>query len=104
MPDMKSEFCVQATGSGFIDFQIFRETGPSRSEAAGCVPLAQQWYAHFFELPPFLSLTYTDPFAACFVVTGDATPDGIHAVQSVFGAIKFPYALAHQVEKSRRSG
>ena len=32
---------------------------------------------HFLKLLVFLKLTYTDPFAAWFVVTGDATPDGI---------------------------
>ena len=31
----------------------------------------------FFKLPTFLKLTSTDPFAAWFVVTGDATLDGI---------------------------
>ena len=31
-------------------------------------------------LTPFLRLTNTDPFAAWFVVTGDATPDGIRVV------------------------
>ena len=34
-----------------------------------------------------LKLTNTDPFAAWFVVTGDATPDGIRVVWSVLGAI-----------------
>ena len=41
----------------------------------------------FLKLPPFLKLTNTDPFAAWFVVTGDATPDGIRVVRSVIGAI-----------------
>ena len=41
----------------------------------------------FFKLPAFLKLTNTDPFAAWFVVTGDATPDGILVVRSVLGAI-----------------
>ena len=36
-----------------------------------------------FELPAFLKLTNTDPFAAWFVVTGDMTP----VVRSVLGAI-----------------
>ena len=39
------------------------------------------------KLPVFLKLTNTNPFAAWFVVTGDATPDGIRVVRSVFGAI-----------------
>ena len=38
-------------------------------------------------MPVFLKLTNTDPFAAWFVVTRDATPDGIRVVRSVFGAI-----------------
>ena len=33
-------------------------------------------------MPPFLKLTNTDPFAAWFVVTGDATPDGIRVAFS----------------------
>ena len=33
----------------------------------------------------FLKLTNTDPF----IVTGDATPDGIRVVRSVLGAISF---------------
>ena len=41
----------------------------------------------FLKLPPFLKLTNTDPFAAWFVVTGDATPDEIRVVRSVLGAI-----------------
>ena len=45
--------------------------------------------AHFvFELPAFLHLTNTDPFAACFVVIGNATPGGIRVVRSVLGAIR----------------
>jgi len=40
-----------------------------------------------FKLPAFLKLSNTDPFAAWFVVTGDATPDGIRVVRSVLGAI-----------------
>ena len=43
--------------------------------------------ATFFKLQPFLKLTKTDPFAAWFGVTGDATPDGIRVVRSVLGAI-----------------
>ena len=39
---------------------------------------ALQVFHHFFKLPAFLHLTDTVPFAAWFVVTGDATPDGIH--------------------------
>ena len=42
--------------------------------------------AIFFELPVFLKLTVTDPFAAWFVVIGDATPDGIRVVRSVLEA------------------
>jgi len=39
-------------------------------------------FTPLFKLPVFLKLTNTDPFAAWFVVTGDATPDGIHVVWS----------------------
>ena len=34
-------------------------------------------HTRIFELPVFLKLTNTEPFAAWFVETGDATPDGI---------------------------
>ena len=45
----------------------------------------------FSKLPVFLMLTNTDPFAAWFVVTEDATPDGIRVVRSFLGAISsFP--------------
>ena len=40
-----------------------------------------------FKLQVFLKLTNTDPFAAWFVVSGDATPDAIRVVRSVLGAI-----------------
>jgi len=40
-----------------------------------------------FKLPAFLELSNTDPFAAWFVLSGDATPDGIRVVRSVLGAI-----------------
>ena len=40
-----------------------------------------------FKIPAFLKLTDTDPFAVWFVVTGDATLDGIRAVRWVLGAI-----------------
>jgi len=43
--------------------------------------------APMFKLPSSLKLTNTDPFVAWFVVTGDATPDGIRVVRSVLGAI-----------------
>ena len=42
---------------------------------------------HIFQMPAFLKSTKTDPSAACFVVTGDATPDGVRVVRSVIGAI-----------------
>ena len=38
-------------------------------------------------MPAFLKLISTDPFTAWFVVTGDATPDGIRIVQSVLAAM-----------------
>ena len=38
---------------------------------------------NFFELPAFLKLANTDPFAPWFVVTGD----GIRVVRSVLGAV-----------------
>ena len=40
-----------------------------------------------FKWPEFLKLTHTNPFTAWFVVTGDATPDGIRVVRSVLGSI-----------------
>ena len=42
----------------------------------------------FVKLPVFLKLINTDPFAAWFVVTEDATPDGMRVVRSVLGAIR----------------
>ena len=39
--------------------------------------------------PVVLKLTNTDPFAAWFEVTGDATPDGIRVAWSVLGAISY---------------
>ena len=41
----------------------------------------------FFKLPVFLELLTRDPFAAWFVVIGDATLDGIRVVRSVLGTI-----------------
>ena len=38
-------------------------------------------------MPVFLNLTNTDPFAAWFLVTRDATGDGIRVVRSVLGAM-----------------
>ena len=38
-------------------------------------------------LPGVVKLTNTDPFAAWFLITGDATPDGIRVVRSLLGAI-----------------
>jgi len=40
-----------------------------------------------FKRTVFLKMTNTDPFAAWFVVTGDATPDGIRVVWLVLRAI-----------------
>ena len=65
--------------------------------------------ALFFNLLNFLYLTNTEPFAAWFVVTGDATPDGIRVVQSIFKAIgslsivAFRYDIPGQIlfEKQR---
>jgi len=62
---------------------------------ANTVPRLDSWDAAFnlaqvvqvFKLPAFFKLTKTDPFAAWFVVTGDATPDGIRVVRLVLGAI-----------------
>ena len=45
-------------------------------------------------------LTNTDPFAAWFVVTGDATPDGIRVVRSVLGAIRSLPIVASREEQS----
>ena len=42
---------------------------------------------YFFKLLACIRFSNTDPFAAWFVVTGDATPDGIRVVRSVLGAI-----------------
>jgi len=66
------------------------------SLSAGDVPLLRrradgrrpQGSHAIFKLPPFLKLTSMEPFAAWFVVTGDATPDGIRVVRSVLGAIR----------------
>ena len=41
----------------------------------------------FQTLQIFLKLTDAEPFAAWFVVTEDATPDGIRVLRSVLGAI-----------------
>jgi len=49
--------------------------------------LLEELQGQFLKLPPFLELTNTDPFAAWFVVTGDATPDEISVVRAIFGAI-----------------
>ena len=50
-------------------------------------------------MPAILKLTNTDPFAALFVVTRDATPDGIRVVRSVLGAISsILIAAAKQVD------
>ena len=47
----------------------------------------------FFKPPAFLKLTNTDPFAAWFILSWDATPDGKRVVRSVLGAISsFPIA------------
>jgi hypothetical protein len=54
--------------------------GTACSEPKGVV-------GHFEKLRVFLKLTHKDPFGAWFVVTGDATPDGMRVVRSVLGAI-----------------
>ena len=40
------------------------------------------------KLPGLVKLTNTEPFAAWFVVTGDATADAIHVVRSVLGGFR----------------
>ena len=61
----------------------------------------------FLGLLAFLELTSTDPFAARFLLTGDATPDGIRVVRSVLGAISslpivaFQAVLRDQMELRR---
>ena len=45
------------------------------------------WRGPISEVAGICKLTNTDPFAAWFVVTGDATPDGIRVVRSVLGTI-----------------
>ena len=57
--------------------------GP-RPQDAGALPPAT---TRFIKLPGLVKLTNTEPFAAWFVVTGDATADGISVVRSVLGAI-----------------
>ena len=59
--------------------------------------------APLFKLPSFLKLTNTDPFAAWFVVTGDATPDGIRVVRSVLGAISsLPIVVGDKMSRALR--
>jgi len=53
----------------------------------------------FFKLPGLVKLTNTEPFAAWFVVSGDATADGIRVVRSVLGAIS-----CHQLPSQRALG
>jgi len=48
----------------------------------------------FFKLPGLVKLTNTEPFAAWFVVSGDATADEIRVVRSVLGAISCHQAKA----------
>ena len=55
-------------------------TSTPRPARERCAPLC-------YKLMEFLKLTNTDPFAAYFVVTGDATPDGMRVLRSVLGAI-----------------
>ena len=43
--------------------------------------------AVFLKLLAFLESTNTHPFASCFVVIKDVTPDGIRVVRSVLGAM-----------------
>ena len=61
----------------------------SQGEVAGALRRAaiKQVPAQLVTLPAFLELTNPDPFAACFVVTGDATTDGIRVVRSILGAV-----------------
>ena len=47
----------------------------------------------FLKLPALFKLTNTEPFAAWFAVTGNATPDGIRIVWSVLGAISQAFEL-----------
>ena len=55
---------------------------------------------HFFKTPAFLKSTHTDPFAAWFVQSGDATPDGIRVVRSVLGAISSLHIVAFREKQS----
>ena len=55
----------------------------------------------FFKLPLFPKLTNTDPFAAWFVVTRDATPDGIRVVRSVIGV---PLSSEYGTHKTVKAG
>jgi len=63
-----------------------RRGGPERRNAPA--PGGPPASGPSLKLPVFLKLTNADPFAAWFVVTGDATPDGIRVVRSVLGAIR----------------
>ena len=40
-------------------------------------------FSRNFKLPVFLKSTKTDSFAVWFVVTGNATPDGIHSLENL---------------------
>ena len=48
-----------------------------------------------FQVADISYVANTDPFAAWFVVTGDAKPDGIRVVRSVFGGDTIGPELDH---------
>jgi len=65
----------------------------------------EKGYGPFFKLPASLKSTNTDPSAASFEVTGDATPDRIRVVRSVLGAISsLPIGGGLDLQRLRRRG
>ena len=72
--DVRMARSIWWTGSGIRRSRSRRSSRPTPTRATLSSATVR---GLFFKLPPFLKLTNTDPFAAWFVVTGDATPDGV---------------------------
>ena len=67
------------------------ESGTSQSRSGTSVDLSYSG-----NRSTTVKLTNTEPFAAWFVVSGDATADGIRVVRSVLGAISCHQLPSHQ--------
>ena len=74
-------------GGQHIQISVGRRGHPSLVPPRTTCRCREGGVKNFFKLPGLFKLTNTEPFAAWFVVTGDATVDEIRVARSVLGAI-----------------